>query len=72
MKNMKSTKRKIKWNAKKCFTNLWVLISILFLIWCAGSYIEILSKNINPNPTYSKYNIIVNFTNWANENLNVN
>ena len=67
---MKSTKRKRKWRPTIFFTNLWLLISIIVLIWFTGSFIEIVAKNINPNPTYSKTNIIVFLTNWADENLN--
>ena len=52
------------------FRNLWLLISIIIIIWFTGSFIEIITKNVNPNPTYSKANIIVFLINWANENLN--
>ena len=65
---MKSIKR--KWHPTIFFRNLWLLISIIVIIWFTGSFIEIAAKNINPNPTYSKANIIVFLTNWANENLN--
>lgn len=49
---------------KRKFTNLinpyklvYLLICILPLVWFGASYIEVISQNIAPNPTYSAWNI---------------
>lgn len=34
-------------------------ISILLMVWFGASIMEIISKNTQPNPTYSEANLIV-------------
>lgn len=36
--------------------NIITAVSILFLVWIGISYIEVISKNLNPNPEYSVIN----------------
>ena len=36
-----------------------ITISILILFWIGISWIEIISKNLDPNPTYSAINFFV-------------
>lgn len=33
--------------------------NVLFFVWGIVSYIEIISKNLNPDPTYNPLNLIV-------------
>jgi len=51
----------------KTLKDILIILNVIFLIWLGLSYIEIISKNLSPNPTYSEYNIIVNIVDWANE-----
>lgn len=47
-------------NMNKITKILWAIIFIiggLFLVWFVGSYFEIISKNLSPNPVYWKYNL---------------
>ena len=59
----------MKFYQKKLFSNLISLIMIVALLWGFISYCEIIIKNVNPNPTYSSWNIIVNACNYAEENI---
>lgn len=48
----------------KHLTSRLLIIAIIFMaFWCMVSYIEIITKNASPNPTYSDTNIIVNAMN---------
>ena len=40
--------------------NMIKILSVIIAIITLFSYIEILCKNVNPNPTYSSWNIISN------------
>ena len=33
-------------------------IAVILIAWIALSYAEIMTKNLNPDPTYSRYNVI--------------
>lgn len=46
---------------------IMVTLSILGIAWFTMSFIEINIKSYEPNPQYSKYNIIVTATNWVTE-----
>jgi len=35
-----------------------LIISILFLVWFAVSYGEIISKNLSPDPVYHSWNLL--------------
>jgi hypothetical protein len=50
----------MKWNAKRCISNIICIISATTLLWMVASYVEIICKNTQHNPTYSSTNIIVN------------
>jgi len=52
---------------KKLLSGLLVTISVAMLIWIGISYIEIICKNMSPNPEYNDNNIIVNAVEWAND-----
>lgn len=60
---MKTTvnKKKLKFYPKKLLRNIFWLIVAIWWIWMTISYGEIIMKNLNPNPQYSDWNIIVNF-----------
>lgn len=58
----------MKWNVKKCITNMLYITSVIILIWMVASYVEIICKNTDPNPTYSEANLIVQIIKEANNN----
>lgn len=43
----------------KFISNMIVALSISLFVWFGLSAIEIMVKNLNPNPEYSKANLIV-------------
>lgn len=53
---------------KKFINNLITAVSIIMLGWIILSFVEINVKNVNPNPTYSKFNIIVEFVSSVQKN----
>lgn len=53
----------------KFIDKICVGILITFILWIGASYVEILCKNLDQNPEYSDYNIIVYFTEEAHEEL---
>ena len=59
----------MKFYPKKLISNLTTLIVSVILIWGFISYCEILIKNVNPNPTYSSWNIIVNMCNYSENDI---
>lgn len=40
----------------KVLGNIITVVSVLFLVWVGISYIEVISKNLSPNPEYSVIN----------------
>ncbi len=42
---------------KKVITNIFLILSIVLILWFAASYIEVISKNLGENPEYSFWNI---------------
>lgn len=44
----------------KLIKNFITLITAAFILLMVFSYMEILIKNVNPDPIYSNWNIIVN------------
>lgn len=60
---MKIKVGKYTWNPIVLIRNIFVLICVLFLIWCAISYCEILIKNtsIDVRPVYSSWNVFLMF-----------
>lgn len=58
---MKIKVGKYNWNPLVLIRNIFMLICILFLVWCAISYCEILIKNtsIDVRPIYSSWNIFM-------------
>lgn len=40
----------------KVIEAIFIIVSILFVLWAGISWIEIVSKNLAPNPTYSPTN----------------
>lgn len=59
----------MKFYPKKLISNLTTLAISIMFVWGFISYCEIIIKNVNPNPTYSSWNIIVNACNYAEENI---
>ena len=53
---------------KKFIEKAICAISAITLIWVAASYVEIISKNLDENPEYSKGNIIVQLVEEAVKN----
>ena len=41
----------------KTLSKVFTVISIIFLLWCAISTVEVISKNTKPNPQYSSINL---------------
>lgn len=52
---------------KKFLEKAICIIVAIVLLWTVVSYIEIISKNTEPNPTYSKTNLIVQLVEGANK-----
>ena len=50
---------------KKLFTNALCVLSALFLLWIAVSFIEVNAKNTKPNPDYWDYNFFIVMTEWS-------
>jgi len=44
---------------KRTISALLLILSIALILWFGCSYIEVISKNLEPNPEYSKYNFFV-------------
>ena len=44
---------------KKFITNTISIALVALSIWMAGSFGEVISKNLDPQPTYSKINLFV-------------
>ena len=49
----------------KILSKIITVTSIIIMLWFAASYIEIVCKNLTPNPEYSNHNVIVNLTKRA-------
>ena len=49
--------KRYRWNLKVFFTNLFILIGIIGVVWFGISYIEILVKNLTPNAHYCVINM---------------
>lgn len=47
---------------KKIMSLVVDTIIIGMLVWGAMSYMEIISKNVRPNPEYSNYNLFIKMT----------
>ena len=47
---------------KKFITNTISIALVALSIWMASSFVEVISKNLDTNPTYSKSNIFVILT----------
>ena len=37
--------------------NIICALGVLFLLWCAFSFCDVIADNNRPNPTHSEYNI---------------
>ena len=42
----------------KKITNILTVLSVIFFIWLALSWIDVIADNGMPNPQHSKYNLI--------------
>ena len=47
---------KYTWKPLVLIKNLIVLATIVMVMWITVSYAEILAKNVNENPQYTKWN----------------
>lgn len=45
-------------------TKVWCVLSVAVMTWGVLSYLEIVSKNLCPNPAYSSYNLIIMIVNY--------
>ena len=52
----------------KWLSRIVVTVELILLLWGVLSYVEIVSKNMHPNPRYSEYNMLV----WAMDNIGGN
>lgn len=52
-------KKHYKWDIKTFISNLITLLGVLFVLWAVISYIEIVIKNVTPNPEYFKSNLFI-------------
>lgn len=50
-------KKHYKWNVKKFIINMLALLGAIVMIWAILSYIEIVIKNVGPNPDYLPFNL---------------
>ena len=57
---------------KKVVSNLTNVICVVFLLWLALSYVEIVCKNVRPNPQYSNYNFLIRVTGYQDKLLEIN
>lgn len=53
----------------KFFKNLLITLMVILFMWFFISYMEIVRKNITPNPTYHSWNIIVNICDYCENNI---
>lgn len=53
----------------KILSNALTVASVIVMVWGVLSWGEICCKNLNENSQYSDYNIIINLTEWADENI---
>lgn len=44
---------------KKWFSRIWCLLNVLFMLWIAISWVDIVWDNYLPNPVHSEYNAFV-------------
>ena len=44
---------------KKLFTTFISVLCVLFILWFAASWIDIVADNCEPNPVHSEYNLFV-------------
>ena len=51
-------KRRIK-RLETILSTLWCTVGGTVIMWGVLSYIEIISKNLQPNPAYSSWNLII-------------
>lgn len=54
---------------KKLLSNIITTIIVTVLVWMTASFVEVTSKNLEPNPTYSSWNFFCVAENMA-ENTN--
>ena len=47
----------MKINICKAIEAIFIIVSILFILWAGISWIEVISKNLEPNPQYSPVNL---------------
>lgn len=53
---------------KKICLNIYIIISVIVMLWATLSYAEIISKNTDKNPEYSENNIIINLVKGVSQN----
>lgn len=44
---------------KKWLGRIWCLLNVLFILWIAASWVDIVWDNCSPNPVHSEYNAFV-------------
>jgi len=47
---------------KKVIEVFFLFIAVLLTLWAVGSWIEVICRNLNPNPTYSTFNFFIILT----------
>lgn len=52
----------------KMLSNVLTVAMVVAMAWGVLSWGEICCKNLDENPQYSDYNLIINVVEWAEEN----
>lgn len=53
----------------KMLSNVLTVAMVVVMTWGVLSWGEICCKNLDENPQYSDYNLIINVVEWADENI---
>ncbi len=54
---------------KKILDKITTWAMVIIIAWGFLSWGEICCKNLNKNPQYSEYNLIINVFEWADEHI---
>lgn len=49
--------KRYKWNVLTFISNLFAFIEVSFLMWFGFSFMEVIAKNLSPNPQYCIINM---------------
>ena len=52
----------------KWLGRVWCIVNVMFMLWLAVSWVDIVADNCQPNPVHSQYNAFVILTEFAENN----